>query len=140
MEPSRLKGMCQNNVDDKNHKTHYDLLLKFTKVRWPLMQDGKTRIVLQFCDYDFRHRKVLEILNSQPRRKTDFVVNAVLHFISCPNAGQEYDKAMIRSVVKDVIKEMLDDGTISGITSDKRQTEADNAVISELGDVMDAFR
>lgn len=46
----------------------------------------RPRISLQFNDFDFRHRKVLEILRARPRNMTDLVVNAVLHFISCPNA------------------------------------------------------
>ena len=41
----------------------------------------KPRVVLQFNEYDFRHRKVLEILRSNKRHMTDLVVNAILHFI-----------------------------------------------------------
>lgn len=39
----------------------------------------KPRIVLQFKDCDFRHRKAMEILQAHSRTKTDFVVNALLH-------------------------------------------------------------
>lgn len=35
----------------------------------------KPRIVLQFKDCDFRHRKAMEILQAHSRTKTDFVVN-----------------------------------------------------------------
>ena len=55
----------------------------------------RPRISLQFNDFDFRHRKVLEILRARPRNMTDLVVNAVLHFISCPNAEQEYDNGSL---------------------------------------------
>ena len=49
----------------------------------------KPRIVLQFKDCDFRHRKAMEILQAHSRTKTDFVVNALLHYISCPDAQNE---------------------------------------------------
>ena len=50
------------------------------------MATGKPRIVLQFNEFDFRHRKVLDILRARPRNMTDLVVNAILHFVSCPEA------------------------------------------------------
>lgn len=56
----------------------------------------RPRISLQFNEFDFRHRKVLEILRARPRNMTDLVVNAILHFVSCPDAEQEYDKMMVR--------------------------------------------
>lgn len=44
------------------------------------MANEKARAVLQFNEYDFRHRKVLEILRQRPRNKTELVVNAILHY------------------------------------------------------------
>ena len=41
------------------------------------MPGEKPRAVLQFNEYDFRHRKVLEILRERPRNKTELVVNAI---------------------------------------------------------------
>ncbi len=78
---------------------------------------GHPRVVLQFNDFDFRHRKVLEILRSRPRNMTDLVVNAVMHYISCPDARDEFGKEMVRKTVREVIFEMLADGSLSGVSS-----------------------
>lgn len=101
----------------------------------------KPRAVLQFNEYDFRHRKVLEILRSNKRHMTDLVVNAVLHFISCPEAESEFSKELIRSVVKEVIAEMQADGSLStlgGGQAPSAQVSPEDAL--ELGDMMSAFR
>lgn len=60
----------------------------------------KPRAVLQFNEYDFRHRKVLEILRSNKRHMTDLVVNAVLHYISCPEAESEFSQNLIMLITK----------------------------------------
>ena len=62
-----------------------------------MASSNNSRALLQFNEYDFRHRKVLEILRSNKRHMTDLVVNAVLHFISCPEAESEFSKELIRS-------------------------------------------
>ena len=69
----------------------------------------KPRVVLQFNEYDFRHRKVLEILRSNKRHMTDLVVNAILHFISCPEVESEFSKEHIRNIVMEVIAEICID-------------------------------
>ena len=38
------------------------------------MGDKVIRTYLNFNSYDFRHRKVMEILSSKPRNKTELVV------------------------------------------------------------------
>ena len=65
----------------------------------------RPRISLQFNDFDFRHRKVLEILRARPRNMTDMVVNAILHFISCPDAEQEYNKESMKKIIREVISD-----------------------------------
>ena len=98
----------------------------------------RPRISLQFNDFDFRHRKVLEILRARPRNMTDLVVNAILHFISCPNAEQEYDNESLKKMIREVILEMQSDGTLgtslTAVEPDEPATDPD------LGDMMAAFR
>ena len=102
---------------------------------------GHPRVVLQFNDFDFRHRKVLEILRSRPRNMTDLVVNAVMHYISCPDAGDEFGKEMVRKTVREVIFEMLADGSLSGVVAPQKSeaglSKDDTAVLSEM---MSVFR
>lgn len=103
--------------------------------------NGRPRIVLQFNDFDFRHRKVLEILRARPRNMTDLVVNAIMHYVSCPDAGDEFGKEMVRKTVKEVLFEMMADGSIScltprpGVSSPKAPDDP-----TELVGLMDAFR
>ena len=102
------------------------------------MANNKPRIVLQFNDFDFRHRKVLEILRARPRNMTETVVNAILHFVSCPDAESEFSKALVREVVLEVIQEMQLDGSLTSSSSPTNQLSPEEE--SELGSFMSAFR
>ena len=105
------------------------------------MAERKSRVALQFNEYDFRHRKVLEILRSHKRHMSDMVVNAVLHYISCPEAEAEFSKETIRNVVKEVITDIVADGSFSTIGSGISQSSQPSAEeIFELDDMMSAFR
>lgn len=99
----------------------------------------KPRIVLQFKDCDFRHRKAMEILQAHSRTKTDFVVNALLHYISCPDAQNELSRDNLRKIIREVIEEMQAEGSLGTIA----QTPKSSSVppdAEELGDLMSAFR
>lgn len=104
------------------------------------MATGKPRIVLQFNEFDFRHRKVLDILRARPRNMTDLVVNAILHFVSCPDAEQEFNKSAIRDIVMEIIKEMQANGSLTLNTSKADSSELSDEDASDLGDFMSAFR
>ena len=105
------------------------------------MAESKSRVALQFNEYDFRHRKVLEILRSHKRHMSDMVVNAVLHYLTCPEAETEFSKETIRNVVKEVITDMVTDGSFSAIGSGSSQSSHPSAEETfELGDMMSAFR
>lgn len=107
------------------------------------MGDKAARAYLKFNEYDFRHRKVLEILRSKPRNQTELVVNAVLHYISCPDAAVEFDRNTLRQMIREVIIEMQADGSIGVIpqtgkpSAPEQITQEDSA---ELGGLMAAFR
>ena len=105
------------------------------------MATDKPRIVLQFNSYDFRHRKVLDILRERPRNMTDLVVNAILHFVSCPDAGQEFNREALRKIVHEVISEMQEDGslTLKANSSSKDGPSLSDEDASDLGDFISAF-
>ena len=42
--------------------------------------NSKSRVVLQFNEMDFRHRRALDILRQRPRSMSELVVNAILHY------------------------------------------------------------
>ena len=104
------------------------------------MATGKPRIVLQFNEFDFRHRKVLDILRARPRNMTDLVVNAILHFVSCPEAEQEFSKSAIRDIVTEVIQEMQANGTLTLNTPKADPSELSDEDASDIGEFMSAFR
>ena len=105
------------------------------------MAENKPRVVLQFNEYDFRHRKVLEILRARKRHMTDLIVSAVLHYISCPEAEVEFSKESVRKAVKDVITEMIADGSLNGISKTHDTAKPESCGDSfEFGDIMAAFR
>ena len=100
------------------------------------MATTNPRVHLTFNEYDFRHRKVLEILRSRPRNQTELTVNAILHYISCPEAEVEFDKDTIRKVVREVIMEMQVNGELASTPLGLSTKESE----FDFGDMMSAFR
>ena len=105
------------------------------------MADKKSRVALQFNDYDFRHKKVLEILRSRPRHMTELVVDAILHYIVCPEAGSELSKEWVREIVKEELAglEFRPAQTMPSRTESHSQEVMDED-LADLGDVMLSFR
>ena len=102
--------------------------------------DGLIRRTLSFNEYDFRHRKVLDIINSRPRGMTELVVNAVLHFVSCPDAEKEFNKEAIKELVREVILEMQAEGALGKVTAKDTTSTLNEEDTLDLGGMMDAFR
>lgn len=100
------------------------------------------RIVLAFNDFDFRHKKVCEILKARPRNMTEMVVNAVLHYVSCPEAAEEFNKEAIRKIVVEVISEMAASGSLvqsfASVGAGSTQLKPEDS--GELSGLMDIFR
>lgn len=106
-----------------------------------MANSNPSRALLQFNDYDFRHRKVLEILRARPRSKTEFVVNAVLHYVSCPDASEDFNKETVKKLIKEVMAEMIADGSLQGIPADSSaKDKTSTPEVEDLGDIMSAFR
>lgn len=105
------------------------------------MADKKAmRTYLNFNSYDFRHRKVIEILSARPRSKTELVVNAVLHYINCPEAGEEFSEVSMKRQIREVIHEMLADGSLSGPAAPPPAQDQEPAASDDFSDMMAAFR
>lgn len=103
--------------------------------------NNNSRALLQFNEYDFRHRKVLEILRQRPRSKTELVVNAVLHYVSCPEASEDFNKETIRKLIREVLLEMMTDGSIQAtVSSGPHAAQAPAQELEDLGDMMSVFR
>ena len=68
--------------------------------------NSKSRVVLQFNEMDFRHRRALDILRQRPRSMSELVVNAILHYTSCPEAANEFGRDWVVRIVKDVVRDI----------------------------------
>ena len=80
---------------------------------------------------------MLEILRERPRNKTELVVNAILHYMSCPEAAEEFNKSAMKQMIREVICEMQADGSLGAISAaDQREQHPSE----DLGDMMSAFR
>ena len=104
----------------------------------------KSRVVLQFNEMDFRHRRALEILRKRPRSMSELVVNAILHYTSCPEAENEFGREWVAGIVKEVLAEMKAAGDLS-VTSSTKPSEKHASSLAEedladLGGVMGMFR
>lgn len=109
-----------------------------------MAESKATRVALQFFPDDFRHKEVLAILRKRPRSMTDFVVTAILHYVRCPYAENDgLDRELVRSIVKEVLKEMIEQGDLSIASHSQNGSNTDAPStddLSELSGVMDMFR
>ena len=107
-----------------------------------MSKEGKCRKVLQFNEYDFRHKQALDILNKHPRNMTELVVNAILHYVSCPDRGAEFSKDGVKKIVLEVLQELQITGAlpISKAPPQEEEPPIDSASLNELGDAMSMFR
>ena len=91
----------------------------------------KARVVLQFNEMDFRHRRALEILRQRPRSMSELVAD-------------EHSKEWIASTVKEIITEMISSGELQ-LSAQTPAPETNGSSLAaddlaELGGVMGMFR
>ncbi len=70
------------------------------------------KFTIQFSPGDPHHRQVAEFLNDQGRRKAQFIVNAVQHYINCKEMPEismpaPLDYAAIEAVVMQILEQRL---------------------------------
>lgn len=90
------------------------------------------KFTIQFSSGDPQHQQVAEILNRQGRRKAQFLVNTVLHYIHCsetPDIPQQppVNTDAIETIVRRIIEEYSEKPT----RQDVRKTPEKKAVKSE---------
>ena len=102
---------------------------------------GRLRITLKFNDFDFRHRKAVEAIRAHSRNMTEYVAMAILHYLSCPYAGDEFGKIFVKDIVKEVVAEMLAEGSLTlPELPQPPATDENEQEVQDLGDMMSAFR
>lgn len=74
------------------------------------------RFTVQFNVGDPSHQQVAAILNEQGRRKAQFLVNAVIHYINCPEspeaaATSKIDRQTVEQLVREILSNMQPEAT-----------------------------
>ena len=74
------------------------------------------RFTVQFNAGDPGHRQVAAILNEQGRRKAQFLVNAVTHYMNCPEtpeaaATPKIDRQAVEQLVREILSNMQPEAT-----------------------------
>ena len=109
-----------------------------------MASNNKARVVLQFNEMDFRHRRALEILRQRPRSMSELVVSSILHYTSCPEVADEYGREWIANTVKEVISEMISNGELQASAAPASSTQGTGGLaaddLADLGGVMGMFR
>jgi len=66
---------------------------------------------VQFSPGDPCHQQTVDILNQQGRRKAQFIVNAVMHYINCSETPDvnpaSIDTALIEGIVRRLLSEQI---------------------------------
>ena len=80
------------------------------------------RFTVMFNRADPNHLRVVEILNQQKHRKAQFIVNAVLHYLSCPETptiqeATPVDKKAILEIVIHYLESRERDGARASSTN-----------------------
>lgn len=68
------------------------------------------KFTIQFNPADPQHAQTIDILNQQGRRKAQFITNAVMHYLHCPNTPEIpqpalIDTAAIETIVRRIMEE-----------------------------------
>lgn len=98
------------------------------------------KFTIQFNGGDPSHQQIAEMLNQQGRRKAQFLVNAVMHYIHCsetPNIPELVlsDTDMIEKVVRRILEEQ---GERNNMPKNNIRKEARRPIKSEEIDLDDA--
>lgn len=126
----------------------------------------RERFSIKFNENDPAHDAVIRLLERQgPHSKAQFIVNAVMHYINCPETPdaavpQIADRAAIEEIVAEILGRtgmMIQSGLGTGAKEDYRaeqktvkpekksdreqlQNEMNQATMSLIADTMSAFR
>lgn len=100
------------------------------------------KFTIQFNGGDPQHQQTAEILNQQGRRKAQFLVNAVMHYLHCsetPNIPQPapVDTAAIEIIVRRIMGEQhIEEQTIPKPTERKIPKSKDITFEQEEADML----
>lgn len=86
-------------------------LLNYIKKSCMPEKKEQNKFTIQFNPADPAHRQIIDILNQQGRRKAQFIVNAVQHYLHCPETAEipqpaPVDIHTIEDIVRRIVEEL----------------------------------
>ena len=91
-----------------------------------------SKFTIGFNSQDPQHRIVIDLINQQGRRKAQFIVNAVLHYIHCPETPDIPQPAPVDSkMIEEIVLRILQQRTAADPMPEPKQTAAKRPTISE---------
>lgn len=70
-------------------------------------KNNPMRFTVQFSPGDPCHQQTVDILNQQGRRKAQFIVNAVMHYINCSEIPDIKPGAIDTALIEGVVRRLL---------------------------------
>lgn len=112
------------------------------------VKKDKCKFTIQFNSIDVNHLRTVEILNTQGRRKAQFITNAVLHYINCsetPSISQHSSASLDYQTIEAIVNKILQSKSKTMQTSEpelpaykKKLLKSDNIsfddAIQEIGE------
>lgn len=90
------------------------------------------KFTIQFSSGDPQHQQVAEILNRQGRRKAQFLVNTVLHYIHCSETPDIPQPPSINTdAIETIVRRIMEEYAPKPTRQDARQTPEKKTVKSE---------
>lgn len=101
------------------------------------------KFTIQFSSGDSQHQQVAEILNRQGRRKAQFLVNTVLHYIHCsetPDIPQQppVNTDAIETIVRRIIEEYSEKPTRQDVrkTPEKKTVKSEEIAFDDAAELL----
>lgn len=101
------------------------------------------KFTIQFSSGDPQHQQVAEILNRQGRRKAQFLVNTVLHYIHCsetPDIPQQppVNTDAIETIVRRIIEEYSEKPTRQDVrkTPEKKTVKSEEIAFNDAAELL----
>lgn len=91
-----------------------------------------SKFTIGFNRQDPQHRIVIDLINQQGRRKAQFIVNAVLHYIHCTETPDIPQPVPVDSkMIEEIVLRILQQRTAAGPTPEPKQTTTKRPTKSE---------
>lgn len=84
----------------------------------------QNKFTIQFSPADPAHRQVIDILNQQGRRKAQFLVSAVQHYLHCPETPDIPQPVPVDTrVIEDIVRRIIE-GRSEPFPAERKQDTA----------------